>query len=537
MRNLLIIVLLFPLFLSGQIKDSNGNVISFNPNCYENTDLIQNLGTLNDTSWLDISGNGNHVDLVESNAFKFNGVDNYFSLPYKMEGGTPIKLEFNVNVIDYTSDIIEFVHCGTKYSSRRGLRIYASVDGFFVLRINSGSATSTYLTTAKLENGTNNIVSISWSGLGLTDVVITVNGVSSAKQINAGWDGLSYTNISFLGNPHFAFYSNIVVNAISYSFNGNPLSKLPFQLESPSITVYDVNNPNTLTNKHIIIGTVTSTNYVTNDKIHYNLRHGFSRKDKVICNNEVVGNPYEITYGTYIVGAIGLVKGYNTVNPISGLRDYKIYSENAPAGSSAYFFLKDMLTDNNIDGGKYNIKFKIRNNNINPITVNYIQSGGLATLIGYSIAHNETCQIDADVVPSLTYNAPVIYLRDNPIWDLQIDDIELTPLGRTPASLANPGYDAEGNTLTNPPVKNGHNGAETKLEQVNNLSAFDTDGFWYTGTTPNKVSYSDIQTNTGDYLFSKVDVNSKSRLLFYNQIQDTEYIFKCLNQEVKFLIK
>ena len=93
---------------------------------------------------------------------------------------------------------------------------------------------------------------------------------------------------------------------------------------------------------------------------------------------------------------------------------------------------------------------------------------------------------------------------------------------KIPASQLNAGFDVLGNTLSNPLVLTGHNGAETELRQqeIATLIAAETNLVWFDGGgAPKDVAFSEIPQNSGNYSYCNVisAANQKQQIAIFAQ--------------------
>jgi len=235
---------------------------------------LHRCGTWNEG--LLLSANGvNNLKAVQSNAFKFNGTDNYVDSGIKVTGGTPFFFDGLYKPESFTSAAAIF-SCGGTTAPQKGFYLRTSpTSGIMQVVVCDGSAYAVQTFTPSLPAIPINQwvrVSLAWNGLIGGTITIIINGTTYTATASKTWVGDSYHNL-LIGSQTTALYRFNGVAAFA-DFNINNLGTSRIVLATGSGNkIYDVDFP---VPAYTVLGTIDSNSWVKQDEYHYNIENGFN---------------------------------------------------------------------------------------------------------------------------------------------------------------------------------------------------------------------------------------------------------------------
>lgn len=229
-------------------------------------DAVLNLTTITNNIWTDAIS-GNNWNLVNSNAFEFNGIDNCINTGMKAVGGSVINIEI---LIKFPSAVVTkgIVSCGG-YGSPSSLLGYALmvVSGKFEFRIHSGSSLFKLKTNVTVITNTDYLITVHHSGVNGADATVNINGTDYTLQMDT-WSGDSVDNL-MVGCYNESTPAGTYINAV-YAYLKISDELTPFAPGEGDV-VYNVHNDA----EYTIEGTIILSNWVL-WIYHYNIFNGFN---------------------------------------------------------------------------------------------------------------------------------------------------------------------------------------------------------------------------------------------------------------------
>jgi len=403
--------------------------------------------------WLDVNG-GYSPNLKNSFAFQGNGTNNFVPLDIALyQGQTTGYIKALVYSGDNTGKqgIFEVIGDADKFIFRQ------NADKFQLLYNNNASS----LWSKVLNPNQWYKVEISQTGSKLSLLL----GDNLEEEANTSY---WIENCGVLTNVH-------LLQELGYEFNKSKVAYIDTGIQFLSFQtgkgkyIWDCRNNLKLE----IAGVIDdATNHILINEYHRNLFFGFSF---IKTLNKVINTDFND----------GTIDGWVYV-----YQDDEIATITNPNGNAMRLEVTTAGTNNIrpairkigtfFDKRKYRIKIKYNLVSGNSILTSVYRGGGYE-IVNYNFVGSG--EFVFEYYQQLDYASIILNFDGREVGALDIDSViveDITTEGvYIPASLTNLGFDTEGNALTNPPVRQGHNGAETEFSFPEDVNLITKDVYMY----------------------------------------------------------